>query len=253
MRRYLPLLALLPILSACAAAAVGAATETGVSLAEERSVGTKMDDVAIYTDINRLFLKEKDNELFSSVTVDVRHKRVLLTGAVKSQELAARAVLLAWQARSVSEVINELQIDADYTFTESANDSLIKKNLEGRLLITKDVWVINYSLNVVNGVAYLLGRTADQAEMGRALNIARTTKGVKRVVNYLQLAPTQSATPTNASQAPAPVSTPTYQSPRSTYQAPPPAQATPYYGTPSADSTGYTPESVSSSNLPPSR
>lgn len=247
MRRALLILTAPFLLQGCVAAAVGAGTEAGVSLAEERSIGRKMDDVTIYTDINRLYLKEKDNEVFASVTVDVRHGRVLLTGATKNQEIAAKAVLLAWQARNVKEVINEIQIDPNYSFTDSANDSLIKKNLEGRLLITKDVWVINYSLNVVNGVAYLLGYTYDRAEMDRALNITRTTKGVKRVVNYLQLRPSNDGPPVNrSSSAVSPQPAPQPAAPA--YQGS--AQSTPYYNPP-ADTGGYTPEPVSSSPLPP--
>jgi hypothetical protein len=47
--------------------------------------------------------------------------------------------------------------------------------------------VINYSIDVQNGVAYLIGRVKDKAELDRALNIARTTKGIKRVVSHLQI------------------------------------------------------------------
>ena len=77
----------------------------------------------------------------------------------------------------------------------TASDSLIKRNLEGRLLLTKDVWVINYSLDVTEGTAYIIGRVKDTAELNRVLNVARTTRGVKRVVSHLQVNPdTQNGT-----------------------------------------------------------
>lgn len=188
MKRTALLLALAPFtLTGCVAAAVGAGTEAGVSLAEERSLGTKVDDVTIYTDINRLYLRTQSSDLFGGVTVDVRHARVMLTGNVASEATAQKAVELAWQARGVEEVLNEIVVAPGSGFMNAANDNIVKKNLEGRLLITKNVWVINYSINVVNGTAYLLGRVHDQGELDRVLNIARTTKGVKRVVNYLQI------------------------------------------------------------------
>jgi osmotically-inducible protein OsmY len=220
------LLLLAPLLSGCVAAAVGAGTEAGISLAEERSVGRKVDDIAIYSDINRLYLKDGSADLFGGVTVDVRHARVLLTGIVGKTDTAQKAVSLAWQARGVEEVINEIMVKPGSDFATAAEDTFTKKNLEARLLVTKNVWVINYSLNVVEGTAYLLGRVKDQAELDRVLNIARTTKGIKRVVNYLQIRPqndpTHPAVSPYASQqtnsSPAPVETPS-----SNYSAPAPS------------------------------
>ncbi len=185
MRRLFLLLALPLTLSGCVAAAVGAGTEAGVALAEERSLGGKIDDSVIYTDVSKRLIQAK-NSLYGNVTVRVRHQRVMLTGAVATLDLAQRAVSLAWQAKGVKEVINELII-GETAFLDNANDSLIKKNLEGRLLLTKDVWVINYSIDVVNGSAYLLGRVYDRAELNRVMNVARSTKGIKRVVSHLQV------------------------------------------------------------------
>jgi osmotically-inducible protein OsmY len=233
------------LLGGCVAAAVGAGTEAGVSLAEERSVGRKVDDVTIYADINRLFAREKTNDLFADVTVDVRHARVLLTGNVDNESYAQRAIELAWQAKGVEEVINELSVKPEASLMDAAQDNVTKKNLETRLLITKDVWVINYSLNVVNGTAYLLGRVKDEAELNRVLNVTRTTRGVKRVVNYLQIRaqndPTHPAIqPSVAPAAPAPA--PSYNGGTPTY--------TPPVSSGSTGSDGYAaPELIQSHDL----
>ena len=255
MKRHALLAALAPLLlTGCVTAAVSAGTEAGISLAEERSLGRKVDDLTIYGDINRLFIREKTNQIFSDVTIDVRHARVLLTGNVRSEAQAQRAVELAWQARGVEEVLNELTVNANATLMDSANDNLVKKNLEGRLLITKEVWVINYSINVVNGTAYLLGRAHDQAELDRVLNVTRTTRGVKRVVNYLQIramndAPRPAASPYSSTTpvAPAPVSSPYTPSYNTAPIAPVP---TPYSGSSGTGSDGYAaPELIQSQDI----
>lgn len=226
------LLAFTPLLlGGCVAAAVGAGTEAGVSLAEERSIGRKVDDVTIYSDINRLFIKESTNELFADVTIDVRHARVLLTGNVRSQGAAQRAVELAWKARGVEEVINELVIAPNASFSDAAQDAIIKKNLEARLLVTKHVWVINYSINVVNGTAYLLGRVNDQAELNRVLNVTRTTRGVKKVVNYLQIRPQNDPTKPAMPAETGAYATPSAAAPAPSYNAPS-ASPTPSYTSP---------------------
>lgn len=204
LRPWIALL-LLPSLSACFAAVTGAVAETGVTAAEERSTGTKADDIGIYTAINRRFLEADVNDLLVNVTINVRHGRVLLTGNADKEATAQRAVAEAWKVNGVTEVINEININPHSGVFNNANDSLIKKNLEGRLFLTTDVWVINYSLDVVNGVAYLLGNVHDQGEMNRVLNVARTTRGVKKVVNYLRIDPneeTPGSTPPTAQSTP---------------------------------------------------
>ena len=212
MRRALAVLALPFLLSACVPAVIGAGTEAGVSTAENRSYGRKIDDSVIYTDITATFIDEKQGDLIADVTFNVRYGRVMLTGTVKSQADAEKAVALTWKAKGVQEVINELIINKESGFFDTANDALIKRNLEGRLLITKDVWVINYSIDVQGGTAFLIGRVKDRGELDRVLNVARTTRGVTKVVSHLQInTDTQNPAPVGmgASQRPTAPYTPT--------------------------------------------
>ncbi|MEJ0009141.1 MAG: BON domain-containing protein [Alphaproteobacteria bacterium] len=191
MNRRLPALALLltlPLLSGCITAAVGAASETGVSLAENRSLGRKMDDNVIFADVSNKFAQADFKNLIAKVTINVRFGRVMLTGVVPDSGTAQKATELAWKAKGVLEVINAIQVVPDFDMGDYANDSLVKQNLVGRILITKDVWEINYGIDVVGGTAYIIGRTHDRAELNRVLNLARATKGVHKVVSYLQVA-----------------------------------------------------------------
>lgn len=244
MRSVLFLMAVPFLLSACPAVVVGAGAGGTVAAVQERSVGTNIDDKVIYSDISKRYL-DAGNDLYYDVTIRVRHGRVMLTGIVPSQDRAQQAVSLAWQAKGVKEVINEILV-GDSKFLDSANDNLIKKNFESRLLITKDVWVINYSIDVVNGTVYIMGRVADRAELDRVMNIARTTKGVKRVVSHLQII---TEIPVSTTGAPVPSNA------GSTYSAP--AAASSYSASPApADSGAYPPtdgtigiDSVSSSDL----
>ncbi len=186
--RKLIALALLPLtLSNCALFLIGAAGETGISTVEERSYGRKVEDHTIYVNITDQFIKSGHDGLAIDATVNVRHGRVMLTGNLASQEAVQKAVTAARKVKGVKELINELSVNPDAGLGNDTNDLFIKKNLVARMIITKDVWYINYSIDVVNGTAYLLGFTKDQGEMDRALNVARTTKGVKKVVNHLQV------------------------------------------------------------------
>lgn len=186
--RHILILCTLPfLLSGCAGMLVSAGTQAGVAAAENRSIGRKLDDTVIYTDLANQFVQADRADLLGKVTFNVRYARVMLTGNVKSEADAEKAVALSWKAKGVTEVINELNVNPDKTIIDTAGDVLVKRNLEARLLITKGVWVINYSIDVTNGTAYLIGRVKDQTELDKALNVARTTKGVKKVVSHLQI------------------------------------------------------------------
>lgn len=253
MRRFLAL-ALLPLaLNACVPVMVAGGTEVGVSLAEDRSIGRKFDDNIIYTDITNQFIQAKQAALITDVTFNIRYGRVMLTGTVKSESDAQKAVAITWKAKGVQEVINELIVNPESGFLDAANDALIKRNLEYRLLATKDVWVINYSMDVQAGTAYLIGRVKNQAELDRVLSVTRTTKGVKRVVTHLQVSPdSQYATQPvvdNAGYTAAPpsYSSPSYSGGSSSYGGATITNTSPSYNS----GTVEAPASVTSGDLPP--
>lgn len=214
LRRYGLLLVLPMVLSGCVGTVITGLAEGTKAIVDERSLGAQVDDTTIYTAINRYFIQKENGDVLLNVTVNVRHARVLLTGNVDKAESAGLATELAWRARGVQEVINEINVMPDTRFWNNANDALIQRNLEARLLITKGVWVVNYSIDVVNGTVYFLGAVEDDTELQRVLNVARSTKGIKRIVSYLkkktEIPAFSGATPTyNTTPANTPPSEPT--------------------------------------------
>ncbi|MBA4274409.1 MAG: phospholipid-binding domain-containing protein [Alphaproteobacteria bacterium] len=208
--RTLLLFALPLLLSGCVTAVTTGVVESGKAIADERSFGAQVDDATIYSAINRYFLETDANDLVANVTVNVRRGRVMLTGNVDKDTTPRLATEQAWRAQGVQEVINEIKVTPGAKFWNNANDALIKKNLESRLLVTKDVWVVNYSIDIVGGTAYLLGHCENQGELDRVLSVARTTRGVKQVVSYLKLRTDSTAAPASAYGAPPANYTPSY-------------------------------------------
>ncbi|HEX6977783.1 MAG TPA: BON domain-containing protein [Alphaproteobacteria bacterium] len=177
------LVAVLP-LQGCAGAFIGAGAVTGVTAAQERGVKGAVSDTAIRAEINHYWL-QKSETLFLNVNLQVHEGRVLLTGAVKDADTRADAVQLAWKARGVREVINEIEVTDEGGFGTYARDTMIVGELRSRLLFAKDIQSINYSIEAVNGVVYLLGVAQDQAELDRVLDIARNINYVRRVVSHV--------------------------------------------------------------------
>lgn len=180
------LLALSTSLTGCLAA-IGVAGVEGVSTAtQERSAGARLDDNGIAIAINDKFLR-KDKDLFTGVATDVTEGRVLLTGKVANPTTRKDAEDLAWQVSGVREVINEIKVTNEESFGNYISDAWISNQIRTRMLFTKGIKSNNYGVQTVDGVVYLMGIAQNEKEMKVAIEIARRTKDVQRVVSHIIL------------------------------------------------------------------
>jgi osmotically-inducible protein OsmY len=173
--------------SGCVPLVIGGATEGAILVAQERSVGSAVDDAGIHLQIKNLFAKQDYKDLLANVEMKVVEGRVLLTGNVDKPDSQIEAVRLAWQVAGVKEVINEIQINDKSGFWNYTKDVWISTQVRTRLLFGKDIRNINYSVITVNQVVYLMGIAQSQDELNRATNVASSTSYVQRVVSYVRL------------------------------------------------------------------
>jgi osmotically-inducible protein OsmY len=174
-------------LTGCIPLLIGGATETAVVVAQERSVGGAVDDGTIFVQIKNKYAQRDFKDLLANVEIKVVEGSVLLTGNVDKPESQIEAVNLAWEVSGVKEVINEIQINDQSGLVNYARDVWISSQIRPRLIFTKDVRSINYSVITVNQVVYLMGIAQNQEELDRVTYIASTTNYVKRVVSYAKL------------------------------------------------------------------
>lgn len=187
--KYITLMQIITLafVTGCVPVVVGGAGGVGTSAVQERSVGGAVDDTTIHTQINSLFIQDHVDDLFHSIGIEVHEGRVLLTGAVKSQEHRIKAVSLAWKPEGVKEVINEIEILDEFPAAQTAKDTWITTQLKSKLLFKEDVRSINYTIATFNGVVYLLGVAQDQEELDLATDTASKVKGVRKVVSHVKL------------------------------------------------------------------
>ncbi len=186
LKKFISLILLQQVLNGCAGILPLSVAGAAVFVSDERSVGKMIDDKMISSKINSDFAQKANGHMFLSITVNVLEGRVMLTGSVASRECIDDAVKTAWSTKGVREVINELKVELK-SMKHSANDTLIEKAIDGRLLIEKKLISTNYKISVNNNVVYILGIAQNQNEMDRALYIARNAKGVEKVINYIIL------------------------------------------------------------------
>ena len=172
-------------LTGCVGMIIGGAATAGVAAYQERGIMGVAADTETATRVRAKIL-EADNQLFSDVGVEVYEGRVLLTGRVPSEEKRAEAVKISWSVVEVKDVINEVAV-SENPLLDLANDTWITTKLKSKMTFDKDILAINYSIETVGAVIYLIGIAQDKAELQRVLNHARSIDYVKRVVNHIRI------------------------------------------------------------------
>ncbi len=171
-------------LGGCGPVLVGAAITGGAAAVQERSVGDAVDDLTIRTELNRIFFEE-NVDLLSDVSFNVIEGRVLLKGAVEKHEHRIRALELTWQAAGVNEVINEIQVTDQGDIVDYARDTWISTQLKAQILFDTEIISINYNIETINGVIYVVGIAQDQAEVDKVVDHARRIENVRKVVSHV--------------------------------------------------------------------
>ena len=172
-------------ISGCASLIIGGAATAGVAAYQERGISGVAADTTTATKLRAKML-DTDEKLFRDVGIEVYEGRVLLTGRVATEDMRAEAVKLAWSIDSTKDVINELLV-SDSPLSDMANDTWITTKLTSKITVDENIFSINYSIETVGGVIYLIGIAQDQAELDRVINHARSIDSVQRVVSHVRV------------------------------------------------------------------
>jgi osmotically-inducible protein OsmY len=113
---------------------------------------------------------------------------VLLTGEVPDAAAKAEAEKIAAGVPNVKAISNELEVAGVSSLSARSNDSFITSKVKGRFLDASKFAVNHVKVVTENGVVYLLGMVA-QREADAAVEVARTTGGVRKVVRVFEIVP----------------------------------------------------------------
>lgn len=173
-------------LAGCAGAVVGAGAAVGVAAFEERGIDGKARDLRTGVQIGEQWFLF-DHTLPAKLGAEVYEGRALLTGAVTDPQLQADAVRLAWKAEGVQDVINEIQVVANTDLIDTAKDSWITAQLTSKITFDKQIMAVNYVVETVNGIVYLIGIAQNQAELDRVIAYGRAIPNVTRIVSHVRI------------------------------------------------------------------
>jgi len=173
-------------MSGCAATVAFLGVKAGTTIAQDRTIGTAIDDATINTDYNTRLARER-SDLYRHVNVKVVEGRILLTGHVATDADRTSAGRIAWAIPGVRAVANELAVGQSKTVGSAVNDVWISNQLRGKLMTDGNIAWVNYNISTVDGTVYLLGVAKNESELERVTLHARTIPGVKKVVSYVEL------------------------------------------------------------------
>ena len=186
--RLLATLALsLPLLGACVPALIATgAAGTAISYHDRRSTGIQADDeTSEWKGGNRVPAGYRDG---TNINFTAFNRVLLVSGEVRSEQARAEIGDMAERIEGIRRVHNELQVAPASTLGSRSNDVFISSKYKARLLDNDQVASNHVKPVTENGVLFVLGIVSER-EAKAAIAIARSTAGVRKVVNLLEILP----------------------------------------------------------------
>ncbi len=170
-------------LIACLPVVVSGAAAGGAIAADRRTSGIFIED----ENIELKAIKQMETNLGPAAHVNVTsyNRNVLLTGEVPNDEAKVEAENFVKAINNVRNITNEIVVGPKASLSSRSNDTYITSKVKTKFL-TENQFPANYVKIVTeNSVVYLLG-IVNTTEANAAIEIARNTKGVTKVVKFFE-------------------------------------------------------------------
>lgn len=178
------LAALVPALSGCFGAAAVGVGAGALVFADRRATEVQVTDEGIELRAgNRISEKYGSN---THVNVTSYNRTVLLTGEVPDAAAKSDIEKLVSEVQNVKAISNELQVAATSTLTARSNDTYITSKVKARFVDANQFAANHVKVVTEAGVVYLMGLVS-QKEANAAVEVARTTGGVQKVVRVFEI------------------------------------------------------------------
>jgi len=179
-----PLLALL--LSSCITAALTVATIATIDIIHDRrTVGEYIDDSAIELKAQNYLLSDYKLRKKIHVRPTSWNGILLLTGEVNDETTKQQIVAHMSQIQGVRQTVDETIITGKTPFLRRTNDTWITTKVKSLLLTKMGMDGNRVKVVTVRGNVYLMG-IVTKSEGSRASELARTVRGVARVIKVFE-------------------------------------------------------------------
>jgi osmotically-inducible protein OsmY len=166
-------------LPGCFPVVVAGAGTAAVMANDRRTTGVQVEDENIELKVSQLDFGK------SHINTTSYNGRVLLTGEAYDEALRASIEAKVRAIHSVKDVVNEIQVAGNSSFSSRSNDTLITSNVKTRMVNNPRFNVLHIKVVTEASTVYLMGLVTPE-EGDAAVEVARNTSGVNRVVKVFE-------------------------------------------------------------------
>ena len=186
MRLFILLIIILNLQS-CAAPIIGSVGAIAFSSsAQEKGLGTSLNDKVIYVKL-RNAIYDWNPSVSENVSISVDNGSILVTGKLKNIDTKVQLTKIIWEINGVKEVNNKVQISEINNFKNIAKDLASLGEIKARLMASKKLNSLNFSIDVVNNIAYISGVASSEEEISIVTQIAQEARFIKEVQNFVKV------------------------------------------------------------------
>jgi osmotically-inducible protein OsmY len=179
------LLALLPalLLQGCVGVAVVGAGSAAVSAMDRRTTGVQIEDERIELVASNRFGEKFGDKAHINITS--YNRNVLLTGEVADAAARSEIEKIVRGVPNVRGITNDLQVGPLASMSSRASDAGTTGKVKARFVDAGKFNAVHVKVVTEASVVYLLG-IVTEAEANDAVEVARTTGGVRKVVKVFE-------------------------------------------------------------------
>ncbi len=186
MRLFLLLIIILNLQS-CAGPIIGGVGAIAFSSsAQEKGLGTSINDKVTYVKL-RNAIYNWNPSVSENVSLSVDNGSILVTGKLKNIDAKVQLTKIIWEINGVKEVNNQVQISETYNIKNIAKDLASLGEIKAKLMASKKLNSLNYSIDVVNNIAYISGIASSEEEISIVTEIAQEARFIKEVQNFVKV------------------------------------------------------------------
>ena len=151
------------------------------------TVGTEIDDGVVTARVKTALLADHDTKSLE-IKVETRKGQVQLSGFVDSQVRIDKAIALARNVEGVTSVQNGMSVkEGTATVGNTVDDGIVTAKVKAALLADANVKSFDIAVVTRKGEVQLSGFVDNQAQVNRAIEVARGVQGVQSVGNEMSI------------------------------------------------------------------
>jgi hyperosmotically inducible periplasmic protein len=151
------------------------------------TVGTEIDDSVVTARVRSALLADPGVKSFE-IKVETRKGKVQLSGFVDTLARIDYAIALTRKVEGVKDVENGMTLkDGKATVGNTIDDGVVTAKVKSALLADPGVKSFDIAVVTRKGEVQLSGYVDSQAQINRAIDVARAVEGVQRVGNEMSI------------------------------------------------------------------